>query len=62
MKVQMLKTCLATIDGFVVEKFHEGEVYDLREFVATNLINQRKAKYFSNERIEKKEKIKSKEL
>ena len=48
MKVQILENCLSTIDGFRVEKFHKGEVYDLREFVATNLINQRKAKFMSN--------------
>lgn len=48
MKVQILENCLSTIDGFRVEKFHKGEVYDLREFVATNLINQRKAKFIGN--------------
>jgi flagellar motor switch protein FliG len=49
MKVQILKTCLATIDGFTVQKFYKGKVYDLREFVASNLINQRKARFVSDE-------------
>ena len=55
MKVQMLTDCLSTIDGFVVEKFYKDKVYDLREFIATNLINQRKAKYVSDEITENKE-------
>ena len=48
MKIQMLVDSLSTIDGFKVEKFYKDEVYDLREFVATNLINQRKAKFIDD--------------
>ena len=49
MKVRILQSCLATIDGFEIRKFITGEVYDLREFIATNLINQRKAEFISDE-------------
>lgn len=54
MKVQMLKTCLSTIDGFRIQEFYVGKVYDLREFIATNLINQNLAKYVSGKLFEEK--------
>ena len=54
MKVQILKNCISTVDGFRVEKFFKGEVYDLREFIAANLINQNLAKYVSDKLFEEK--------
>lgn len=47
MKIQITENCLSTIDGFRLYDFHRGEIYDLREFVAKNLIHRQKAKKIS---------------
>lgn len=60
MKVQMLKDCLSTIDGFKIQKFHAGEVYDLREFIATNLISSDLAEYVSG-KLQKEDNFLNKE-
>jgi len=40
MKVNIPRNCWHTIDCFVLKYFEKGQIYDVREFTATSLIQK----------------------